>query len=66
MDRYSEWIGQWNASKEGIRWQKLPNLSGMPAHDALSDCVSTLRVMELMANGKDLSELNSEEIALDF
>jgi DNA polymerase III epsilon subunit-like protein len=66
MDRYSEWIGQWNASKEGIRWQKLPNLSGMPAHDALSDCVSTLRIMELMASGKALSELDSEEISLDF
>jgi DNA polymerase III epsilon subunit-like protein len=66
MDRYSEWIGQWNTSKAGIRWQKLPNLSGMPAHDAFSDCVSTLRVIELMAEGKNLSDLNSEEISIDF
>lgn len=66
MDRYSEWKGEWNASKEGIRWQKLPNLSGMPAHDALSDCISTLKVMELMAEGRDLSSLAAEEISLDF
>lgn len=66
MDRYSEWIGEWNANKGGVRWQKLPNLSGMPAHDALSDCVSTLRVMELMASGRAMSDLNSEEISLNF
>lgn len=66
MDRYSEWKGEWNASKDGIRWQKLPNLSGMPAHDALSDCISTLKVMELMASNKDLASLEAEEISLDF
>lgn len=66
MDRYSEWKGEWNQSKEGIRWQKLPNLSGLPAHDALSDCLSTIKVMELMAANKDLSALGAEEISLDF
>ncbi len=66
MDKYSEWKGEWNDSKQGIRWQKLPNLSGLPAHDALSDCVSTIRIMELMAKGIDLATLNSEEISLDF
>jgi DNA polymerase-3 subunit epsilon len=66
MDKYSEWKGEWNASKQGIRWQKLPNLSGLPAHDALSDCLSTLKVMELMAANKDLSQLSAEEISLDF
>lgn len=66
MDRYSEWIGDWNSSKQNIRWQKLPNLSGMPAHDALSDCISTLRVIELMAEGREMSDLNSDEISLDF
>lgn len=66
MDKYSEWKGEWNYSKQGIRWQKLPNLSGLPAHDALSDCVSTIRIMELMAKGIDLATLNSEEISLDF
>lgn len=66
MDKYSEWKGEWNASKEGIRWQKLPNLSGLPAHDALSDCLSTLKVMELMSSNKDMSTLSAEEISLDF
>lgn len=66
MDRYSEWKGEWNEAKEGIRWQKLPNLSGMPAHDALSDCISTLKVMELMAGGVDLATVTAEEISLDF
>jgi DNA polymerase-3 subunit epsilon len=66
MDRYSEWKGEWNESKQGIRWQKLPNLSGLPAHDALSDCLSTLKVMELMAANADLSEITAEEISLDF
>lgn len=66
MDKYSEWKGEWNASKEGIRWQKLPNLSGLPAHDALSDCLSTLKVMELMAVNKDMASLSAEEISLDF
>lgn len=66
MDKYSEWKGEWNEAKEGIRWQKLPNLSGLPAHDALSDCLSTLKVMELMASNTDLSEVTAEEISLDF
>lgn len=66
MDKYSEWKGEWNASKEGIRWQKLPNLSGLPAHDALSDCLSTIKVMELMAVNKDLASISAEEISLDF
>ena len=66
MDRYSNWKGEWNPSKKGIRWQKLPNLSGMPAHDAFSDCISTLKVMELMALDKDLASLEAEEINLDF
>lgn len=66
MDKYSEWKGEWNESKQGIRWQKLPNLSGLPAHDALSDCLSTLKVIELMANGHDYSEVKAEEIDLNF
>jgi DNA polymerase III epsilon subunit-like protein len=66
MDRYSEWKGDWNESKGGVRWQKLPNLSGLPAHDALADCISTVRIMELMAKGLDLAALSSDEISLDF
>lgn len=66
MDRYSEWIGEWNESKEGIRWQKLPNLSGLPPHDSLSDCISTIKVMELMARGQTLADIGTEEISLSF
>ncbi len=66
MDRYSEWKGEWNESKGSVRWQKLPNLSGMPAHDALADCISTVRIMDLMAKGLDLATLSSDEISLDF
>jgi DNA polymerase III epsilon subunit-like protein len=66
MDRYSEWKGEWNESKGSVRWQKLPNLSGMPAHDALADCISTVRIMDLMAKGLDLAALSSDEISLDF
>jgi len=66
MDRYSEWKGEWNESKGGVRWQKLPNLSGLPAHDALADCISTVRIMELMAKSLDLAALSSDEISLDF
>jgi DNA polymerase-3 subunit epsilon len=66
MDKYSEWVGEWNSSKQGIRWQKLPNLSGMPAHDALADCLSTIKVIEMMASGNSLSDLKAEEISIDF
>jgi DNA polymerase III epsilon subunit-like protein len=66
MDRYSEWRGEWNESKGGVRWQKLPNLSGLPAHDALAECISTVRIMDLMAKGLDLAALSSDEISLDF
>ena len=66
MDRYSEWCGEWNEKKQGWKWQKLPNLSGMPAHDAYSDCVSTLKVMEMMAKNADTMEIDADQIDLDF
>ena len=66
MDRYSEWCGEWNEKKDGYRWQKLPQLSGMPAHDAYSDCVSTLKVLELMAKNADKMDITADEISLDF
>jgi DNA polymerase-3 subunit epsilon len=66
MDKYSEFIGEWNERKDGFKWQKLPNLSGMPAHDAFSDCVSTIRVMELMAGQYDHESLTAEDIDLNF
>ena len=66
MDRYSEWCGEWNDKKDGYRWQKLPQLSGMPAHDAYSDCVSTLKVLELMAKNAEKMDVTAEEIDLNF
>jgi DNA polymerase III epsilon subunit-like protein len=66
MDKYSEWKGEWNDKKAGVRWQKLPNLSGMPAHDAFSDCVSTLKVIEMMANKYDPAAVEADTIDLDF
>jgi DNA polymerase-3 subunit epsilon len=66
MDRYSEWCGEWNDKKDGYRWQKLPQLSGMPAHDAYSDCVSTIKVMEMMAKNADKMDITADEISLDF
>ena len=66
MDRYSEWVGEWNTKKDGFKWNKLPQLSGMPSHDAFSDCVSTLKVMQLMAGEVETQTLTADEIDLDF
>jgi DNA polymerase-3 subunit epsilon len=66
MDRYAEWCGDWNEKKDGFRWQKLPQLSGMPSHDAFADCVSTLKVMQMMAANVDTQSLSADEISLDF
>lgn len=66
MDKYSEFIGEWNEKKDGFKWQKLPNLSGLPSHDAFSDCVSTVRVMELMAGKYDHETMTADDIDLNF
>jgi len=66
MDKYSEWCGEWSKKKEGWKWQKLPNLSGMPAHDAYSDCVSTIKVMEKMAGKYDPSTIDANDLDLNF
>ena len=66
MEEYSRWCGDWSEKKEDFRWQKLPNLSGMPAHDAYSDCVSTLKVLELMAGNFKHEDLTADQIDLDF
>jgi DNA polymerase-3 subunit epsilon len=66
MDRFSEWSGEWNDKKEGFKWQRLPNLSALPAHDALSDCLSTLKVLELMSGLYNPSEASADEIDLSF
>jgi DNA polymerase-3 subunit epsilon len=66
MDQYSEWVGEWSPKKEGFKWQRLPALSGMTAHDAFADCISTIKVIEMMAGSMNKEELNAEDIALDF
>lgn len=66
MDKYSEWVGEWSAKKEGFKWQKLPALSGLPSHDAFADCLSTIKVLELMASRYDPKTVEAEEIDLDF
>ena len=38
----------------------------MAAHDAYSDCISTLKVMELMAGKFDPAAVEADEISLDF
>jgi DNA polymerase-3 subunit epsilon len=66
MDQYSAWVGEWSKKKDDVKWQKLPNLSGMASHDALSDCLSTLKVMQKMAGLFDDATENADLIALDF
>ncbi len=66
MDRYSEWVGEWNEKKQGFKWQRLPALSGMPAHDAFADCLSTIKAIEMMASGFDASEVTEDEIDINF
>jgi DNA polymerase-3 subunit epsilon len=66
MDQYSHWVGDWNEKKSGYKWQKLPQLSGMPSHDAFADCISTLKVMEMMAKNANKMDIDADEISLDF
>lgn len=66
MDQYSAWVGDWSVKKNDVKWQKLPNLSGLPSHDALSDCISTLKVMQKMAGLFDEATENADLIDLDF
>ena len=66
MEKYSEWVGEWNEKKNGLRWHKLPNLSGLPAHDAYSDCLSTIKVMEMMASKFDPAQVEADSIDLNF
>jgi hypothetical protein len=66
MDKYSEWVGEWAVKKDSFKWQRLPNLSGMPAHDAYSDCVSTIKIMEKMAHRYDPSTVDANDLDLNF
>jgi DNA polymerase III epsilon subunit-like protein len=67
MDQYSAWVGEVSKKNPGeFKWQKLPNLSGMLSHDALTDCISTLKVMQKMAGLFDEATQDADLIELDF
>jgi DNA polymerase-3 subunit epsilon len=66
MDKYSEWCGEWSTKKNGFKWQRLPNLLGIEAHDAYHDCQNTLKAMEKMAGAFNEEELTASDIDLDF
>jgi DNA polymerase-3 subunit epsilon len=66
MDRYSEWCGEWDAKKDGFKWQKLPNFLGIETHDALNDCQNTLKTMQKMAGLFNEEQLTADDIDLDF
>jgi len=66
MDKYSEWCGEWNTKRDGFKWQRLPALSGLPAHDAYADCLSTIKVMEKMSGSFDPLSVEADTISLDF
>jgi len=64
MEQYAAWNGIWSPKKESWKWQRLPKLAAGRAHDALTDCSSTLELMKLMAYERKTDD--SELLALDF
>lgn len=66
MEKYSEFKGEWNDKKDGFRWHKLPQLGAGMAHDSLTDCVSTLRLLQLMAGEYSPYATKAEDIDLNF
>lgn len=45
MERYAEFIGEWNDYRGSFKWQRL--LGG--GHNAISDCLATLKIIQDMA-----------------
>lgn len=66
MDKYSEFKGEWNESKGNLKWHKLPKLAAGEAHDSLVDCVSTLKLIQLIAGDYNPADVEADEISLDF
>jgi DNA polymerase-3 subunit epsilon len=48
MTAYSAFIGEWNPKYQDYKWQKLPGTT----HDAIEDCLATLKVIKEMANAE--------------
>ena len=66
MDKYSEWCGEWNSKREGFKWQRLPNFTGLDSHDAFNDCQNTLKVLQKMSGVFNEENLTANDISLDF
>ena len=64
MEEYAKWNGVWDSRKDDYKWQKLPKLAYGKAHDALTDCVSTLELLRLMAYERQTDD--TELVSLDF
>ena len=64
MEQYAAWNNVWDERKDNFKWQKLPKLAYGKAHDALTDCMSTLELLKLMAYERQTDD--SELLALDF
>lgn len=65
MEAYSKWCGNWDMRKNDWKWHKLPQLAFGQAHDALTDCQSTLLLMKKMI-GDFTDEPDPNDIDLDF
>jgi len=48
MNRYAEFVGEWNSYHGSFRWQRLPSGD----HSALGDCRSVLKLIKVMADGE--------------
>lgn len=66
MEKYSEFKMEWNEKKDGFKWHKLPKLAAGEAHDSLVDCMSTLKLLQLMAGDYDPMKVEADEISLNF
>lgn len=64
MEQYAAWNNVWDPRKDDWKWQRLPHLAYGKAHDALTDCSSTLELLKLMAYERQTDD--SELLALDF
>ena len=64
MLEYAKWNGVWDPRKDDFKWMKLPKLAYGKAHDALTDCSSTLELLKLMAYERRTD--NTDLIALNF
>lgn len=64
MEEYAKWCGVWDPKRDKFKWQRLPKLAFGKAHDALTDCMSTIEVLRLMAYERQTD--NSELVSLDF